>query len=98
MADIYVKFPRCPAGRIRGDIDYELENLVKGWGTVSGGGAGLKDPGFHVDLELDTEDMDTVDRFLELLLQYLRSLPAPEGTELVVIVDNVETARRMSIY
>jgi len=96
VADIYVNFPRCPEGMIRGDIDYDLEILMEeGWGTVSGGGAGLKDAGFHVDLELDEDSHAAVDRFLPALLKYLHSLPAPPGTELVICVgDQMEGTHR----
>jgi hypothetical protein len=87
MADIYVNFPSMPEGYIRGTIDYDLEVLTEGWGMVSGGGAGLNDPGFHVDLELDTNDRTKVDEFIAILLTYLRSLPAPKDTELVIVVD-----------
>jgi hypothetical protein len=90
MADIYVNFPSMPEGYIRGTIDYDLEVLIEGWGMVSGGGAGVHDPGFFVDLELDTDDRTRVDEFIAILLRYLRSLPAPEGTELVVAIDGPE--------
>ena len=90
MADIYVNFSRMPKGYIRGTIDFDLEELVEGWGMVSGGGAGLTESGFSVDLELDTDDPDRVEQFLKVLFAYLRSLPAPEGTELVVIVGDGE--------
>lgn len=99
MADIYVNFPSMPVGYIRGTIDFDLEELMEGWGSVSGGSAGLKDPAWNVDLELDTEDPDKVDQFIaDVLLPYLRSLPAPEGTELVVIVDDLEKAIHLPVY
>ena len=90
MADIYINFPSMPEGNIRGDIEYDLEALTEGWGMVSGGGAGLNDPRWNVDLELDTNDRAKVDEFIAILLRYLRSLPAPPGTELVVCVDGPE--------
>ena len=76
MADVFVNFPSVPVGYIRGDIDYELENSMLGWGMVSGGGAGLQDSGFFVDRELDMEDRDKVDQFIAIFRMYLRSLPA----------------------
>lgn len=98
MADIYVNFPTMPTGYIRGDIDFELGELIKGRGSVSGGGAGLKDSRFHVDLELDTEDPNQVEEFITILLNYLRALPAPEGTELVVVIGDPEDGERRPVY
>ena len=97
MADIYINFPSMPEGYIRGTIDYDLEELIEGWGMVSGGGAGIGDPGWFVDLELDTNDRAKVDEFIAILLQCLRSLPAPPGTELVVCVDGPEGVH-VSVY
>lgn len=85
MADIFVNFSDMPAGYIRGTIDFDLEELVEGWGNVSGGSAGVEDA-WNVDLELETLDPAKVEQFIsEKLLPYLRSLPAPRGTELVIV-------------
>jgi hypothetical protein len=98
MADIYVNFPSMPAGYIRGTIDFDLEELLEGWRTVSGGGAGLRDSGFHVDLELDTNDQTKIDEFIVVLKRYLHSLPAPDGTELVLVVDGPEGGVHLPVY
>jgi hypothetical protein len=72
--------------------------LEQGWGVVSGGGAGIGDPGFFVDLELDTCDEGRVKEFLDVLLAYLRSLPAPKGTYLTVVLDDPENSVRVQVY
>lgn len=97
MADIYVNFSDMPAGYIRGTIDFDLEELVEGWGNVSGGSAGAGDA-WNVDLELDTLDPVKVEHFIsEKLLPYLRSLPAPPGTELVIVYDDPEQAEHRPV-
>lgn len=86
-----------PAGYIRGTIDYDLEELVEGWGQVSGGSAGIEDA-WNVDLELDTLDTVKVEQFIaEKLLPYLHSLPAPPGTELVIVYDDPEQAEHRPV-
>ena len=97
VADIYVNFSGMPEGYIRGTIDYDLEVLVEGWGEVSGGSAGVEEA-WNVDLELDTQDPASVEIFIaEKLLPYLRSLPAPAGTELVIVYDDPENAEHRPV-
>jgi hypothetical protein len=97
MADIYVNFSAMPPGYIRGTIDYDMEELVEGWGEVSGGSAGVEDA-WNVDLELDTLDPAKVEQFIDAkLLPYLRSLPAPPGTELVIVYDDPEQAEQRPV-
>lgn len=67
MADIYVNFSAMPAGYIRGTIDYDMEELVEGWGEVSGGSAGIEDA-WNVDLELGTLDPARVEQFIDAKL------------------------------
>jgi hypothetical protein len=86
MADVFLNFPASPAGYIRGDIEYDLENLLGDRGRIAGGGAEVGNPGFNIDLELSSDDREEVDRIREELEAYLRSLPAPHGTTLIVIV------------
>lgn len=95
MADIYINFPECPTGCVRGDIEFDLEDMLLDRGRISGGGAVVGGPGFSVDIEFLSDDRAEVEDFLASLVKYLRSLPAPEGTKLVIIVGDEEPGHRV---
>jgi hypothetical protein len=69
---------------IRGDIEFGVEGLMGEMGEIVGGGFGVNRSTFNIDLEIDSEDSAVVESFVGRLLDYLRSLPAPEGTHIVI--------------
>jgi hypothetical protein len=91
MTEIFVCFSRLPGDYFRDDIDDALRGLLKGKGRLSGGGIALDGSGVNFDLVLFSNVKNEVDHFLDLLLQYLRSLPAPAGTQVVVAGEEGES-------
>jgi hypothetical protein len=85
MTQLFVNFPDLPEDCFRDDIDDALRGLLKGKGRVSGGGIALDGLGVNFDLVLSSNEKHEVDHFLDILLKYLRSLPAPAGTQVVVV-------------
>jgi hypothetical protein len=87
MAKIYVNFLDCPEDLDPSDIEDALRGMARAHnGKQTGAGSALDGPGFNVDLMLFSEEQAVVDQFLQVLLEYLRSLPAPPGTEVIVEV------------
>jgi hypothetical protein len=90
MTSIIINLTDLPEDCFRDDIDDALRGVVKGQGRVSGGGIALDGRGVNFDLELSSSNKGDVRRFLDILLNYLRSLPAPAGSSIVVAGDDGE--------
>jgi hypothetical protein len=95
MTQVFVNFPDLPDDCFRDDIDDALRGLLKGRGRVSGGGIALDGPGVDFDIELKFDNKNDVDLFISELVSYLKSLPAPIGTQ--VVVAGVEGEARIAV-
>src|SRR5262245_44956726 len=74
--DIYIYCPIGQPGAARGELGFDLEELLGAAGEITGGGSGVQ--GFNIDLELnDDEDLE---QWITRLRDFLRQQGARPGT------------------
>ena len=91
MIKLFSHLSDLPEDCFRDDINDALRGIVKGKGRVSGGDVAFDSTGVDYDLELDSNEQSMIDILLSTLLGYLRSLPVPAGSHIVVASTTGET-------
>ena len=88
MIRLFIHLSDLPDDCYRDDVDDALRGIVKGKGRVSGGGVDFDGTGVDFDLEFDSDEQVMIDNFLQTLVDYLRSLPAPAESHILVASTN----------
>jgi len=96
FTEIYVNIHGSLASCSRDDVEEDIDELLAGRGYVSGGGSMLDGSGSNIDILLQTQESQAVDRFVAKLLELLRRIDLPRASNVRVITDASD--RRLPIY
>jgi hypothetical protein len=84
---------RTPMKKSRGDLEYDIEQLIEGSGEWAGGGGGKR----GWDIVLEIYDDTQVRRWLDALAAFLREWGVPEDTFLEAW-DGEERIARVDVF
>ena len=97
VAEIHIYCPRGKGGAARGDLEFDLEELLGTAGEITGGGSGIE--GFNIDVALTVgEDWES---WVVLIRDFLRRQKARPGTYLNVFPPDWTSGmehRRVEVY